>query len=114
LRAGIARERSYVSILVIPQRKMRLCEALHGRRPWPSSRSINGGMVSSRERKGREGERSRGARLGVAWGRGGTARSSLTPAALRVRCSVREKKKIAGRRREEKRRERSTKGKKRK
>jgi hypothetical protein len=41
----------------------------------------------------------------VAWGRGGTARSSLTPAAVRVRYSVREKKKIAGRRREEKRKE---------
>jgi hypothetical protein len=37
---------------------MSLCEALHGRgRPWLSSRSINSGMASSRERKEREGER---------------------------------------------------------
>jgi hypothetical protein len=36
-----------------------------GGQPWPSSRSINGGMANSRERKGREGE---GARMGVQLG----------------------------------------------
>jgi hypothetical protein len=40
-----------------------------GGQPWSSSRSINDGMASSRERKGREGERR--ARLGAAWGGGG-------------------------------------------
>jgi hypothetical protein len=36
-----------------------------GGQPWPSSRSINDGMASSRERKGREGEGEQG---GTAWG----------------------------------------------
>jgi hypothetical protein len=40
----------------------RLCVRLSmGGQPWPSSRSINGGMASSRERKGREGEGEQGA-----------------------------------------------------
>jgi hypothetical protein len=38
-----------------------------GGQPWPSSRSINGGIASLRERKGREGE---GAWLGVCVGEG--------------------------------------------
>jgi hypothetical protein len=32
---GVARGRSYASVLLIPRRKTSLCEALHGRRPWP-------------------------------------------------------------------------------
>jgi hypothetical protein len=48
-----------------------------GGQPWPSSRSINGAMASSRERKGREGEGEQGARLwrllGGAMGRGRAA-----------------------------------------
>jgi hypothetical protein len=40
--------------------------------PWPSSRFINGGMASSRERKGREGEGVQGGMArGVPWGGGG-------------------------------------------
>jgi hypothetical protein len=38
-----------------------------GGQPWPSSRSINGGIASLRERKGREGE---GAWQGVCLGEG--------------------------------------------
>jgi hypothetical protein len=46
-----------------------------GGQPWPSSRSINDGMASSRERKGREGERSRGEE-DTAWGRHGEGRAT--------------------------------------
>jgi hypothetical protein len=35
LRVGIARGRSYTSVLIIPRRKTSLCEAPNGRRPWP-------------------------------------------------------------------------------
>jgi hypothetical protein len=60
LRVGIARGRSYASILVIPRRKMSLCEAPHGRRPWPnlklheSSWELTGeGKEKGKERRGR-------------------------------------------------------------
>jgi hypothetical protein len=43
--------------------KKNLVGALHGRRSWPSSSSINDGMTSSWERKGREGKKSRGREL---------------------------------------------------
>jgi hypothetical protein len=51
---------------------MSLCEALHGRRPWPELELHGPAMGSSPEREKRgkeEGERERGAQLGgVAWG----------------------------------------------
>jgi hypothetical protein len=59
-----------------------------GGQPWPSSRSINGGMASSRERKGMEGE---GARLGVRLGEGKGCRWSAMgaqPSVLLCRCSL--------------------------
>jgi hypothetical protein len=56
LRVGIASGRLRASILVVPPRKLSLVEAFHRGWPWPSLSSINDGMASSRERKGREGE----------------------------------------------------------
>jgi hypothetical protein len=58
-----------------------------GGQPWPRSRFINGGMASSRERKGREGE---GTRLGVQLGEGEGCRGSAMgarPSVLLCRCS---------------------------
>jgi hypothetical protein len=44
-----------------PHKEKRDCVRLFmGGQPWPSPRSINGGMACSRERKGRDGEGSRG------------------------------------------------------
>jgi hypothetical protein len=54
---------------------MSLCEALHGRRPWPELELHGPAMRNSPERGKRgkeEGERERGGQLGgVAWGGGG-------------------------------------------
>jgi hypothetical protein len=55
LRVRIARGRSYASILIIPRRKTRLCEALHGRRPWPDLSSMGGSHGELAEGEG-EGE----------------------------------------------------------
>jgi hypothetical protein len=52
-----------------------------GGQPWPSSRSSNGGMASSRERKGKEGE---GARLGVQLGEGEGCKGRHEGSALRA------------------------------
>jgi hypothetical protein len=88
-----------------------------GGQPWPSSRSINGDMASSRERKGREGE---GARLGCVLGRGRAVGGSwgLSPPCCCVAalCSVaarvrRNKKEEEEKRREEKREKRKEEGK---
>jgi hypothetical protein len=79
-----------------------------GGQPWPSSKSINDGMASSQERKGREGE---GARLGVRLGEGESCRGSTMgaqPSVLLCHCSLfacccccsREKKQEGGRREE--------------
>jgi hypothetical protein len=69
LRAGIARGRSCASILVVPRRKTSLCEALHGRRPWPELELPWEPMGSSTERgkRGKE-EGNRGALLGGGMG----------------------------------------------
>jgi hypothetical protein len=64
----IARWRSYTSVLVIPRRKMSLCEALHGRCSWPELK-LHGSSWGAR-RRGEEGGRGRGAG-GTAWGRHG-------------------------------------------
>jgi hypothetical protein len=60
LRIGIARGRSYASVLIIPRKKMRLFEAPHGRRPWPDfklhgrSWELTGeGKENGKERRGR-------------------------------------------------------------
>jgi hypothetical protein len=47
---GIARGRSYASVLVIPQRKMSFCEAPNGRRPWPDLK-----LHGSSPKRGRRG-----------------------------------------------------------
>jgi hypothetical protein len=54
-------------------KEKRVCVRLSmGGQPWPSSRSINGGMARSRERKGREGEGEQGGTArGAAMGRHG-------------------------------------------
>jgi hypothetical protein len=52
---GIARGRSYASILVIPRRKTSLCEALHGRRSWPDLK-LHGSSWGARRRGEGEGE----------------------------------------------------------
>jgi hypothetical protein len=55
-----------------PTKKTGLCEALHGRRPWPELELHGPAMGSSQERGGEGGEgRGEGARLGAAWGEGG-------------------------------------------
>jgi murein endopeptidase len=62
LRVEIARGRSYASILIIPQMKTRLCEALHGRRSWLELKLPWVPFESSPERRRRgmkEGERGR-------------------------------------------------------
>jgi hypothetical protein len=113
LRPGIARGRSCASILVIPQRKMRLCEALHGREdmtrvraPWPDM----GKLVRE------EGEGGEGAQLGVAWGaaRGRHWEGLLRARAVCLLSAVREveeekeerekKKKRKGKKRKERKR----------
>jgi hypothetical protein len=58
----IAKERSYTFILIIPRRKTSLCEALHGRRPYPDLK-LHG---SSPERGRRRGRGAAGAWLGGA------------------------------------------------
>jgi hypothetical protein len=58
---GIARGRSYASVLVIPRRKTSLCETPNRRQPWPDLKL----HVSSPERGRRRGRRG-GA--GGAWG----------------------------------------------
>jgi hypothetical protein len=67
LRVGITRGRSYASVLVIPRRKMRLCEALKAamaglEAPWE--------LMGSSPERGRRRGMGRGAG-GVAWGEGG-------------------------------------------
>jgi hypothetical protein len=66
---GIARGRSCASVLVIPRRKMSLCETLHRRRPWLESELPWQPMGSSPERGRREtGKRKQGHGLGATWG----------------------------------------------
>jgi hypothetical protein len=99
LRVGISRGRSCASVLVIPRRRTSLCEALHERCPWPELELPwePWGACPRREGRGR-GRGGRGALLVGAMGRGrgvpwgGAAKSSLTPAALRVLRFVHEKK----------------------
>jgi hypothetical protein len=58
LRVGIARGRSYASVLIIPRRKTSLCEATHGRRPWPDLKlyEISWELTGEgKERRGRGG-----------------------------------------------------------
>jgi hypothetical protein len=56
-----------------------------GGQPWPSSRSINGGMASLQERKGREGE---GHGWGTTWGEGGLQRECHGGLALHATMSL--------------------------
>jgi hypothetical protein len=60
LRPGIARGRSCASVLVVPQRKPSLVEALHERRPWLDLSSMDGSHGElggrGREEKGKRGE----------------------------------------------------------
>jgi hypothetical protein len=65
VRVGIARWRSYASVLIIPRRKMRLCEALHRRRPWPELDFHGSSWGTHRRGEGGEGQG------GAAWGRHG-------------------------------------------
>jgi hypothetical protein len=69
---GIARGRSYASVLAIPRRKMSLCEALHGRRPWPDLKLHGSSWGAHQRGEGEGGER------GEQWGAaGGGARPGL-------------------------------------
>jgi hypothetical protein len=76
-----------------------------GGQPWPSSRSVNGGMEGSRERKGREGGTAgvwlgegEGCR-GVPWG--SALRSAVPlPFVRLVLLAVRERRQEGGRRKE--------------
>jgi hypothetical protein len=70
LRVGIVRGRSYASVLAIPRRKTRLCEALHGRQTWPELELPWADHGSSQERggEGGEGRGEGGGRCGVPWG----------------------------------------------
>jgi hypothetical protein len=56
-----------------PTKKAGLCEALHGRRPWPELELPWEPMGSSPERgrRGKGGEEAEGRGLGAAWGGGG-------------------------------------------
>jgi hypothetical protein len=54
LRVGIARRRSYASVLVIPRRKTSLCEAPHARQPWPELK-LHGRQPWERTGEGKEG-----------------------------------------------------------
>jgi hypothetical protein len=126
LRVRIARGRSYPSVLVIPRRKMRLCEDLHGRRTWPELElpwAGHGELAGEGRGRGR-GERRGGHRCGALWGGRGVmgrgarlASYGLPVAAARsllvvraVVCAVREgeeekeerEKKRKGRKRKEK------------
>jgi hypothetical protein len=65
---GIARGKSCASILVITRRKISLCEALPGRRPWPELELHGRPWELSGEGKEGEGEEGEGARLGCSWG----------------------------------------------
>jgi hypothetical protein len=74
-----------------------------GGQPWPSSRFINGGMASSRERKGRgkgKGKREMGHRCGAPWGEGGLQGGTMGRACglpvVVSSCSVRENMKQEG------------------
>jgi hypothetical protein len=82
---GIASGRSYVSVLVIPRRKMRLCEALHGRRPWPEL-ELHGSSCEARRRG--EGGEGQGARLGGIAGGRGSRREGCRGAQLLFMLSV--------------------------
>jgi hypothetical protein len=98
LRAGIARGRSYASVLITPRRKMDLCEALRGRRPWPELELPCEPMGSSSERgrwRGRGGGGAARGSMGRGRAAGGAARSSwLLGAAV---LYVRNRKKEGGR-----------------
>jgi hypothetical protein len=112
LRVRIARGRSYAFVLVTPQRKTSLCEALQGR----AAMGVEAPWAGHGELAGEE----RGGRLGGFMGRGRAAGGApgLQPPAclLAVRCVlnvlsvVREKEE--GRKREEKRRKEKKRGKK--
>jgi hypothetical protein len=107
LRVRIARGRSYTSVLVIPRRKMSLCEAHHGRRPWPdlNLHESSWELTGEGKEKGKERRGTRGAARGRPWALQG------------LLCSVREgnsgerKEKEKERRRKE-RRKRKKEGKK--
>jgi hypothetical protein len=112
LRVGIARGRPHASVLVIPRRKTRLCEALHGRAAVAGVRASwdDHGELAGEERGRGRGER----RGGTAWGRHGEREGcrgcSLAATAARLLSAVREKEE--GRKREEKKRREKKRGKK--
>jgi hypothetical protein len=96
LRIGIARGRSYTSVLVISRRKTSLCEAPHGRRPWPdlklhgSSWELTGeGKEKGKERRGTGRRLGRGAARGAPWWEGAVGASSLFHEAFSVLACVR-------------------------
>jgi hypothetical protein len=73
LRVRIARGRPCTPVLVIPQRKMSLVEAHHGRAAMAGLKLMKGGHGGSLERKGRGRGREEvgaatGALLGAPWG----------------------------------------------
>jgi hypothetical protein len=116
LRVGIVRGRSNASVLVIPQRKTRLCEALHGRRPWPELK-LHGCSWGARRRGaggtawGRYGEL---LGQGEGHGRWGLNALFILPVAAHVSSIVREKKKRRKKKGEEKEKEGKEKRKKKK
>jgi hypothetical protein len=105
LRVRIARWRSYASVLVIPRRKMGLCEALHGRAAMAGVGAPLPAMGSSLERRGR-GKGKRVGAMGRGRAAGGGQACRITATAVRglFVLAVREKQEEG--RREEKRRER--------
>jgi hypothetical protein len=117
---GIARWRSYASVLAIPQRKTSLCgvsmEGGHGQ-SWSSMGGSHGELTG--EGKEGEGEEEAG---GAAWERHGELLGEGAPRKLRaarscvvvllVVSAVREKKKRRGRRKERKKKRKEKKKKK--
>jgi hypothetical protein len=79
--------RSHASILVIPRRKTSLCEALHGRRPWPDLKLHGSSWLAHRRGEG-EGEGG-GEQGGAAWGGGTAGAAWFGPCVLSV-AAVRE------------------------
>jgi hypothetical protein len=78
LRAGIVREKSCASVLVIPQRKMSLCETLHGRAAMAGVGASMGAMGSSPEMKGKgRGGGGQGVQVWGAMGRGRAAGGAM-------------------------------------
>jgi hypothetical protein len=70
---------SYTSVLVIPRRKMRLCDALHRRRLWPDSKLHESSWRARRRGEEGEGQEERG--RGRAWGVGHMAGGAMGMAA---------------------------------